>query len=139
MPKYFDCYEFLDYLASKHDDIEFTYIGRHRNSFSSNTKIIAPCSGEELAKNLKGHDVYISGSRFDPGPNHILESIASGIPTYAHLEGGGAVEFTGPTHVFRNLIELEKLILGRKFQANRVEVNDWNYCMDQCLRILKSL
>jgi len=134
--KGFDCYEFLDYLAGKHENIEFTYIGRHRNSFV-NANIIEPCSGKELAKNLQGHDVYISGSRQDPGPNHILESIACGIPTYAHADGGGAVEFSGLTHTFKNLIELEKLILQGKFQKNKEEINDWNYCMEQCLRILK--
>jgi glycosyltransferase involved in cell wall biosynthesis len=133
--KGFDCYEFLDYLASKHPNIEFTYIGRHRNSFV-NTKIVPPCSGKELAEQLRGHDIYISGSRNDPGPNHILESIASGIPTYAHAEGGGAVEFTGPRHVFRNLIELEKLILRGNFEKNHVEINDWDYCMEQYLRII---
>ena len=108
--KGFDAYEFLDYMAKK-DLIEFTYIGRHRNTFQ-NTRCIDPCTGSELAKRLQGHDVYISGSRFDPGPNHILEAIAVGLPTYVHSAGGGAVEFAGRAHTFSNLSELEELILG---------------------------
>ena len=95
--KGFDAYEFLDYMAKK-DLIEFTYIGRHRNTFQ-NTRCIEPCTGSSLAKRLQGHDVYISGSRFDPGPNHILEAISVGLPTYVHADGGGAVEFAGRDHV----------------------------------------
>ena len=99
----------LIYMGGK-DQIEFTYIGRHRGTFK-NTRCIEPCTGVELSRRLQGHDVYISGSRFDPGPNHILEALAVGLPTYVHKDGGGAVEFAGTDHTFSNLSELEELIL----------------------------
>ena len=133
--KGFDCYEFLDYLASRHDNIKFTYIGRSRGSFD-NTLEIKPCHGIELARNLKDHTVYISGTRNDPGPNHILEAIASGIPTYVHIEGGGAVEFAGSDHTFRNLIELEKLILGGEFKKNSTKTYGWDECIKQYAHLI---
>ena len=128
--KGFDCYEFLDYMSLKYDHVNFTYIGRHRDSFE-NTNVVKPCWGKDLAKNLGGHTVYISGTRNDPGPNHILEAIACGLPTYVHIEGGGAVEFAGTDHVFRNLIDLEGLILGGKFEKNTTDVNGWEHCLSQ--------
>ena len=130
--KGFDAYEFLDYMAGK-DLIEFTYIGRHRNSFQ-NTRCIDPCTGTELAKRLQGHDVYISGSRFDPGPNHILEAIALGLPTYVHKDGGGSVEFAGTDHTFSNLSELEELILRNSYTKNEYQPMSWNQSIQTYIR-----
>lgn len=129
--KGFDVYDFLDYMASK-DLIKFTYIGRHRNTFS-NTECIDPCVGAELAKNLSFHDVYISGSRFDPGPNHILEALAVGLPTYVHAEGGGAVEFAGSSHSFKNFSELENIILSSEYRANEYKPLSWQESISKYL------
>lgn len=134
--KGFDVYEFLDYMAAK-DLIEFTYIGRHRNTFSS-TRCIEPCSGVELARRLQGHDVYISGSRNDPGPNHVLEAISIGLPTYVHEQGGGAVEFAGKDHTFKNLVDLENLILGNSFTQNEYKPISWRESVQKYIRIIEN-
>jgi len=133
--KGFDAYEFLDYMAGK-DQIEFTYIGRHRDTFK-NTRCIDPCAGHELGRRLMGHDVYISGSRFDPGPNHVLEAIASGLPTYVHANGGGAVEFAGHDHTFSNLSELEDLILGNSFTNNEYQPMSWDQSIQMYIRAIE--
>ena len=133
--KGFDAYEFLDYMAKK-DLIEFTYIGRHRNTFQ-NTRCIEPCTGSSLAKRLQGHDVYISGSRFDPGPNHILEAISVGLPTYVHADGGGAVEFAGRDHTFSNLSELEELILGNNYTSNEYKPISWDQSIQMYIRAIE--
>lgn len=133
--KGFDAYEFLDYLAGK-GLIEFTYVGRHRNTFK-NTRCIDPCTGKELAKKLQGHNVYISGSRFDPGPNHILEAIAVGLPTYVHIDGGGSVEFAGKDHTFGNLSELEDLILGNSYTKNEYQPMSWSESIQTYIRELE--
>jgi len=130
--KGFDAYEFLDYMAGK-GLIEFTYIGRHRDTFR-NTRCIEPCTGSDLAARLMGHDVYISGSRFDPGPNHILEAIASGLPTYVHKDGGGAVEFAGDSHTFGNLEDLEKLILDQNYTLNDYKPMTWRESIDMYIK-----
>ncbi len=134
--KGFDAYEFLDYMAGK-GLIDFTYIGRHRNTFN-NTKCIDPCTGLKLASNLQGHDVYISGSRFDPGPNHILEALAVKLPTYVHVNGGGAVEFAGHDHIFRNISELEKLILDKNFIHNEYNPIPWETSIQAYLQQIEN-
>lgn len=133
--KGFDAYEFLDYMAGK-DLIEFTYIGRHRNTFQ-NTRCIEPCTGQDLAKKLQGHDVYISGSRFDPGPNHVLEAISIGLPTYVHADGGGAVEFAGEDHTFSNLSGLEDLILRNTYTLNEYQPMSWSQSIQAYIKELE--
>jgi len=90
-----DVYEKIDELVGEQPDkFAFTYVGRHQCDFK-NTKVIRPLHGHALGAELGKHDVYVSGSLFDPGPNHILESLACELPTYVHRDGGGAVEFAG--------------------------------------------
>lgn len=135
--KGFDAYEFLDYLSTKNDKIVFTYVGRERGTFV-NSKIVPPLHGKNLAEELSKHDVYVSASRNDPGPNHILEAIAVGLPTYVHAEGGGAVEFAGQDHTFKNLFELEKLISNFSFKKNSYSPLRWNESMSSFWRIVLS-
>lgn len=138
MLKGFDVYDFLDYLCAKRKDIEFTYVGRHRNTFS-NTKCIEPLSGKELAYELSKHDIYISGSRFDPGPNHILESIAVGLPTYVHKEGGGALEFAGVNMSFSNFHEVENIINRTSHKKNIQTPEIWKAALSKIEHILKKV
>jgi hypothetical protein len=133
--KGFDVYEFIDYLTTKEKNIEFTYIGRERGTFK-NTCIVPPIHGEELAKELAKHDVYISGSRHDPGPNHVLESIAAGLPTYVHVEGGGSVEFAGLEHAYKNFFEIEKLLLNKDFKNNSYNILRWSDSMKSFWNII---
>ncbi|MAH43767.1 hypothetical protein CL614_08685 [archaeon] len=134
--KGFDVYDFLDNLVSLHDHLTFTYIGRERGTFQ-NTKIIPPLAGKKLGDELGRYDVYISGSRSDPGPNHILESLACYMPTYVHKDGGGAVEFAGDDHVYGSLSELQDLILSGKFMPNILKPAPWDVCINKYFDILE--
>lgn len=133
--KGFDVYDFIDYLTTKNEKISFTYIGRDRGTFK-NCKVIPPLHGKDLAEELSKYDVYISGSRNDPGPNHILEALAVGLPTYSHVEGGGAVEFVGKDHVYRNFSELESIIQSSNFEKNNKSVSRWSESMKSFWSIL---
>ena len=128
--KGFDIYDRLDNFVSKHSDFTFTYIGRERGTFK-NTKVIEPLFGESLAQELGRYDVYVSASRFDPGPNHILESIACDIPTYYIFDGGGACEFTGEDHTYNDFKALKSLLLSKKFEKNKIKTRSWQSCMDE--------
>lgn len=107
--KGFDIYDAIDEWVGTDENFTFTYIGRERGTFK-NTKVIPPLFGEELGKELGRYDIYISGSRFDPGPNHIIEAMACGLPTFAHRNGGGAVEFVGLAGVDYTFGSTEELI-----------------------------
>ena len=121
-----DMYACIDDWVKDRDDFSFTYIGRS-HSHLPNSEIISPIAGPELGIQLSAYDVYISASRWDPGPNHIIESLACGIPTYAHQDGGGASEFAGDDHLYSNEEELINLLENKSFSKNTFFTpKDWN-------------
>lgn len=127
--KGFDIYEELDQFLVN-NDIEFTYVGRDRGTFK-NTVVIPPKSGKDLGDAIRNYDVYLSASRFDPGPNHIIEAVASGLPILAHRDGGGAVEFAGKCDTYGNFDELTSLIQNRKFRKSEIIFEDWSKCIEK--------
>jgi hypothetical protein len=129
--KGFDIYEMLDSMIRDDDRFTFTYIGRDRGTFK-NTRVIQPLSGMSLGDELGKYDVYISASLHDPGPNHVIESIASAIPTLAIAGGGGACEFVGDDWVYNNLDELIDMI-GRA-KPNTDPFPEWDECIGSFLR-----
>ena len=128
--KGFDVYDHLDRFVKENKEFTFTYIGRHRGTFK-NTKIIEPLFGESLGRELSKYDVYISGSRYDPGPNHILESISCNIPTFSHIDGGGACEFSGASHVYRTLDDLISILRLKKYTKNSLTPQTWVDCVEK--------
>lgn len=128
--KGFDIYDRLDEFVGRFPDkYAFTYIGRDRGSFK-NTTVIRPLMGERLGEELGKHDVYVSASRADPGPNHLLEALACNLPTYVSVEGGGCVEFAGQDHVFRDWDDLKTILEKSSPKPNRAFVpGRWQSCI----------
>lgn len=135
--KGFDIYDELDNYVGTHPNVEFTYVGRERGTFK-HTRIVPPLHGLELGAELVKHDVYISASRFDPGPNHVVESISCGLPTYVHANGGGCVEFAGIDHTYKSWEELKNILNTRKFVENSTKFGTWRTCAEQCFEFLES-
>ena len=138
MMKGFDIYNAIDEFVGKSDTHTFTYIGRDLGTFK-NTNVIEPIFGEELGKMLSKFDVYVSGSRFDPGPNHILESLACYIPTYVHPNGGGAVEFADSDHVFDNVSHLLDILQDKQFVSNSMKTHGWEDCVKQYEKVIQRM
>lgn len=127
--KGFDVYDKIDELCGTRDDITFTYIGRERGTFK-NTVVIPPIFGKDLADQLSKYDIYISASRFDPGPNHILESLACEIPTYAFKDGGGACEFVGEDFIYDSFESLCVILSKETYNKNdKTIIASWEECM----------
>jgi glycosyltransferase involved in cell wall biosynthesis len=134
--KGFDIYEQLDEFVGKNSDkYSFTYIGRDRFTFK-NTNVIRPMFGEKLGEELGKYDVYISASRFDPGPNHILESLACKIPTYVHNAGGGCVEFAGKEFSFSTLEQFISKISESSKMNDCSVLRSWEDCVKQYCDLL---
>ena len=115
-----DLHVWLGNFAGRYSDkFEYTYIGR-TNVTIPNANYVQPLYGRALADKLKENDVYVSASKNDPGPNHILESLSCGIPTYVSSDGGGCVEFAGVDHVYETYEQLENILLSRHYKPNRV-------------------
>jgi glycosyltransferase involved in cell wall biosynthesis len=112
--KGFDVYDKVDQWVKNDERFTFTYIGRDRGTFK-NTRVISPKFGEELGSELGRYDIYISASRFDPGPNHIIEALACNLPTFVHRDGGGAVEFAGVDAVYESFDELVEFLEPKDF------------------------
>lgn len=134
--KGFDIYEKLDEFVGKNNKFTFTYIGRDRRTFK-NTTVVKPLFGKKLGEELGKYDVYISGSRFDPGPNHICESISAGMPTYVHRDGGGCVEFSGSDHVYNDWDDLETLLIQGEFKQNKFVPVDWQTSIKEYIAFLE--
>jgi glycosyltransferase involved in cell wall biosynthesis len=114
--------------------LSFTYVGRASYEIPGAT-IVAPLSGKDLGDELRRHDIYISASRFDPGPNHVAEAIASGLPTLVHRDGGGAVEMAGASHVYTDFEDLlEKLSQG--VSKNPTVIRDWSNVIDDYFKVI---
>lgn len=136
--KGFDIYDQLDEFVGKNNEYTFSYVGRERGTFK-NTIVIPPLAGEELYKELKKYDVYVSASRYDPGPNHILESISCNLPTYVHKDGGGCVEFAGSSYVFNNFEELVELLKQNNHQKNKNKFVGWKESIVSLNKIIENL
>ena len=133
--KGFDVYEAIDEFVGHNTDYTFTYIGRENGTFN-NTTVVAPLFGEDLGAELGRYDIYVTGSRFDPGPNHVLESVACNIPTYAIASGGGACELVGSDHVFKDIEELLGILEGRCYKQNTNTVQGWRECIDSYAQVI---
>jgi glycosyltransferase involved in cell wall biosynthesis len=133
-----DVFAWLDEFVGKHDDFEFTFIGRTKAEFKNSTHV-EPLCGIELGRELSKHDVYVFASNRDPGPNVVLESISCGLPTYVLSDGGGAIEFAGDKkHVYDNMKQLERILLGKKYMLNDYRVQTWDECINSYLEVLMS-
>jgi len=137
--KGFDVYEELDRWISTRQDFAFTYIGRDRKTFL-NSKVVPPLFGTALGEELSKHDVYVSASRFDPGPNHIIEAISCKLPTYVHRDGGGCVEFAGKDHVYNDMKNLLQILENKDFTLNQGWFpSSWNDCIKNFVSAIKNL
>ena len=135
--KGFDVYEALDAFVGTNDRFTFTYIGRDLGTFK-NTKVIKPLFGSALGSELSRFDVYVSASKSDPGPNHILESLACDIPTYVCKAGGGCIEFAGKDFVFNDFEDLKNILMKEQYNINdTIKLDSWKVCIENLLSIIK--
>jgi hypothetical protein len=115
-----------EWVGKNGDQFEFTFIGRTKCSLP-NARVVPPLAGKELGDRLREHDVYVSETRFDPGPNHVIEAIACGLPTYVHRDGGGAVEFAGLGHAYEDAADLIKILEARHmYRRNHDNYRTWD-------------
>jgi len=134
-----DYAEWLDEFIGKYtNEFTFTFIGRTKAQFK-NSSYVRPLSGRLLANEIGKYDVCINASRFDPGPNSVIEPITCGLPTYVHKDGGGAVEFAGDDHVFSTFDELEHLLLKKKFSSNLTKFLTWNQTIQNYITYIESV
>jgi glycosyltransferase involved in cell wall biosynthesis len=138
--KGFDIYDQLDeFVGQNPDKFSFTYIGRDRNTFK-HTKVIRPMVGKRLGQELGKYDLYISASRFDPGPNHVLEALSCELPTLVHKDGGGACEFAGHASQYNDWDQLKDILVSGELPAqNSVALSSWKTCVREYIDFLEAV
>lgn len=127
----------LDDFVGRHlDEFTATFIGRTK-AHLKHTQHIRPMASKALGEELGKYDVCINATRFDPGPNSVIEPISCGLPTYVHVDGGGAVEFAGTDHTFRDAAQLEQLLLSKQFQPNARAFRPWQPVIEDVVNYLR--
>tara|TARA_R110000824_G_scaffold137883_3_gene302595 strand:- start:49 stop:966 length:918 start_codon:yes stop_codon:yes gene_type:complete len=93
--KGFDFYRELDSRLPDMENLEFTYVGRLPSGFEfKNSKYIkAMGDNKKLSEIISSNDVYLTASEEEAGANHVLESLACGLPVAYHENGGSIVEY----------------------------------------------
>lgn len=87
-----DVYRYIDEQAAELN-IEFTYVGRYPKEYTPKyTRIISPLYGKALGDELRKHDVYVTGAKYEACGSHHVEGAACGMPVLFHKNGGGVVE-----------------------------------------------
>lgn len=90
--KGYDVYYELNKYCKNRDDMELVIIGRKfADGFIDPPVVIGPYKGIELADRLSNCDIYITASKYDSCPMHLLEGISCGLPVI-YLDHPGGVK-----------------------------------------------
>ncbi|MBF0272772.1 MAG: hypothetical protein HQL98_12005 [Magnetococcales bacterium] len=89
-------YRQLDALlggSSWSERLQFTYIGPLPKGVTlQHGRHVAPITGQPLVDELRSHDLYLTASLWEAGPNHVLEGALCGLPLL-YLESGSMREY----------------------------------------------
>jgi glycosyltransferase involved in cell wall biosynthesis len=130
--KGFDLYGWLD------SNLDF---GRYEMSFIGNSPVqfdnirsVPPINSAELARQIKQHDIYITGSRKDPCSNSLLEALHCGLPAVAVLDGGHPELIKGGGETFEDFSEvpaiLERIVDSYEEYQERIAVKTLSAVVD---------
>lgn len=114
-----ELYKKIDQLCGSEkfkNKISFTYIGNLSKDVNfKNTTVLAPMQHYELAKELKKHHVYVSGSLNEPSGNHHMEGAMCGLPIL-YVNSGALPEYCENFGICTNLEnidnDIEKMMIG---------------------------
>jgi glycosyltransferase involved in cell wall biosynthesis len=93
--KGWDVYREVDDLVAsgKLPDTELWVIGRWPKEIRwKAARTHGPVQGPELGGLLRRSHIYLTASRWEPGPMHPIEGAQCGLPVVYHEDGGGTVE-----------------------------------------------
>ncbi len=106
--KGFDLYKKFDDLCQQTGEFEFHYIGQVPRGCTF-TNQFPPMGAVNLISHLPNYDIYLTASEEEAGANHVLESLAVGLPVVYRNTGGSIPEYCalgGKEYTnFSNMIE----------------------------------
>lgn len=106
--KGFETYKWLD------ENLDFT---KNEMTFCGNSPIkfqniqhIPPLKSEELANELKKHDIFITASQKDPCSNSLIEALHCGLPAIGFNDGGHPEIIKDAGEVFNKKEEIPEML-----------------------------
>ena len=121
--KGFDVYDYLDEVLD-YDAYDMTFVGNSPVTFR-NIHHLPPCSSEDLAREFKRSDIFITASRHDPCSNSLVEALHCGLPAIARRDGGHPEVLGSGGELFDAMEEvpelIERLVAGHAGYAGRIE------------------
>ena len=90
--KGFNTYKKFDDFCQQSGEFEFHYIGQVPDGVSYKNQT-SPVSADDLVEMLPKYDIYLTASEEEAGANHVLESLASGLPVVYKENGGSIPEY----------------------------------------------
>jgi glycosyltransferase involved in cell wall biosynthesis len=124
--KGFPVYAELDRLIAtgELDDAELWVIGRWPEEIAwSAARTWPPTAGQELGDLLRRAHVYVTGARWEPSGNHVIEGLQCGLPLLYHEDGGGIVELGGPFGIgYRDDVAAAVRAVRERYQELRQRV-----------------
>lgn len=104
---------------------EMAFVGNSPIKFN-NIKHVPPLLTEELAVELKRHDIYITASQRDPCSNSLIEALHCGLPAIALNDGGHSQLVGGGGEMFSEFEEipclLERIVVNYSKYQNNINV-----------------
>ena len=142
MNKGYETYSKLYEYCKNSDTFEFIFIGKNIPDMFNHVPIIGPYFGKELSINLNDCHIYITDSKFDSCPNHVLEAICCGLPIlYSNVDGGAkelctmsSLDIGEIYNSFDELIEkMNKIINNYDYYRNNINKSLNIYSLDTSL------
>jgi len=119
---------------------DYTFLGNVPEGFSfRNLRVVPPVTSEELAPELRQHDIYLATSFLEPCSNALLEALASGMPV-VYQDGSGHGELVKDAGLsYKDPAEIPSLLARiradyRNFQA-RIDIMSINQVADAYLEV----
>jgi lipopolysaccharide biosynthesis glycosyltransferase len=136
-------YDLWSYLKRTYN-YEFVFIGKNVPEMFREVPITGPLVGQELSNAIRDCHIYITDSKFDSCPNHVIEAISCGLPILYRNHEGGARELCElfPKKIgesYSNLEELvEKIVMIRKkYEEYKSNVDEYSGYFELGKQILK--
>ena len=120
----------------------FIFIGKNTPEMFGEVPIHGPFHGNELNKQLNKYQIYITDSKNDSCPNHVLEAISAGLPILYSNVDGGAKELCEMApypvgeiyHTFKDMTKkIDKIINNYSFYTSNIKKSLYVYNINTCI------
>lgn len=120
----------------------FAFIGKNIPEMFREVPIDGPFHGNKLNQELNKYQIYITDSKNDSCPNHVLEAISAGLPVLYSNVDGGAKELCEMApypvgeiyHTFKDMTKkIDKIINNYSFYTSNIKKSLYVYNINTCI------